>query len=252
VGYTTDFEGSFSIDPPLNEETKTFLNKFNQTRRMARNVDAKYGIEGEFYVDGTGDYGQAHEANIIDFNRPPSTQPGLWCQWTPNENGTELIWDGGEKFYSYIDWLKYLIKNIFEPRGYTLNGAVNWYGEDREDTGVINVVDNKVTSNKSLPGSGERVKIGIVGVDSGQLMIMDPCYAIGDSGFGTQEDYKKACEVSHPVGGQLKYKMGHDGLGVVFSSGFGDGTYDVYATIKDCGTWGKRVTKVEVILIDED
>lgn len=114
---------------------------------MVRNVDeSKYGIQGEFYVDGGGHAGQNHESNIIDYNRPPRTQPGLWCQWTPNEDGTAIEWDGGEKFYSYVEWIKYLIEKILSPRGYVLNGEVNWYGEDRDDEGIICIVDNVVTT----------------------------------------------------------------------------------------------------------
>lgn len=41
-------------------------------------------------------------------------------------------------------------------------------------------------------------------------------------------------------------------MGVAFSSGMGDGLYDVYATYADVGGWGERVTKVEIILIDDE
>lgn len=147
MGYTTDFSGAFQLNKPLTVKDFTFLQKLNETRRMARNVDeSKYGVEGEFYVDGGGVYGQAQEANIIDFNRPPRTQPGLWCQWTPNEDGTAIEWDGGEKFYNYVEWIKYLIEKILAPRGYVLNGEVNWYGEDSYDVGVICIKDNVVTT----------------------------------------------------------------------------------------------------------
>ena len=147
MGYHTDFTGEFKLNKPLKTEDLTFLQKLNETRRMARNVDeSKYGIQGEFYVDGGGHAGQNHESNIIDYNRPPRTQPGLWCQWTPNEDGTAIEWDGGEKFYSYVEWIKYLIEKILSPRGYVLNGEVNWYGEDRNDEGIICITDNVVTT----------------------------------------------------------------------------------------------------------
>lgn len=146
MGYTTEFEGSFEFDRPLDDETYEFLTKLAHTRRMARKVDEDiYGPEGEFYVDGGGDFGDNHEDNIIDYNRPPGDQPSLWLQWVPTEDRRHLEWDGGEKFYYYITWLEYLIKKVFEPRGYKLNGEVEWYGEDRDDVGTIKVEDNKVT-----------------------------------------------------------------------------------------------------------
>ena len=146
MGYTTDFEGSFNITPVLSQKDNEFLTKFSETRRMARNVGPEYGIEGEFYVDGTGWAGQDSDKNVINYNRPPSTQPGLWCQWIPTDDGSELVWNGGEKFYNYVEWLQYLIDKILAPRGYTLNGECQWFGEERDDVGVIIVKNNKVTT----------------------------------------------------------------------------------------------------------
>jgi hypothetical protein len=146
MGYTTDFEGGFNITPNLSQKDNEFLTKFHNTRRMARSVGPEYGKEGEFYVDGTGWAGQDHDKNVINYNRPPGTQPGLWCQWIPTDDGCELVWDGGEKFYNYVEWLDYLIDKILAPRGYTLNGECQWFGEERDDVGVIIVKNNKVTT----------------------------------------------------------------------------------------------------------
>lgn len=46
MGYTTTFEGSVSVVPPLNDQEIEFLNKFAETRRMRRN-------SGPYFVDGT-------------------------------------------------------------------------------------------------------------------------------------------------------------------------------------------------------
>jgi hypothetical protein len=147
MGYTTEFTGSFTITPTLTETDRVFLEKFNETRRMARNIKG-YGVEGEFYVEGKGSFGQYDDDTVIDHNRPPKTQPGLWCQWVPNEDGNELVWDKGEKFYNYVEWLEYLIKSILIPRGYTVNGEVEWQGEERDDRGMIVVKDNVVKTKK--------------------------------------------------------------------------------------------------------
>jgi len=142
MGYTTDFWGEFVLDKPLTDKDYRFLIKLSQTRRMARNIEG-YGVEGEFYVDGEGDYGQANEDNIVNYNKPPSTQPSLWLHWTPGEDGKSIVWDGGKKFYEYLEWLKYLVKSILEPRGYVLNGKVHYQGEDPDDFGYI-VTENNV------------------------------------------------------------------------------------------------------------
>jgi hypothetical protein len=83
MGYTTDFSGSFELNKQLGPKMKEFLTKLNETRRMKRKVSDKFGVDGEFFVGGTGSFGQDSTGDVVDYNDPPSTQPGLWCQWTP-------------------------------------------------------------------------------------------------------------------------------------------------------------------------
>ena len=68
MGYTTDFMGQVSIDPPLNKKEVKFLQKFNKTRRMLRK-------KGPYYVNNKGFAGQDNEPDIIDYNSPPEGQP---------------------------------------------------------------------------------------------------------------------------------------------------------------------------------
>jgi hypothetical protein len=164
-------------------------------------------------------------------------------------------------------------------------------------------------------------QIGVVGVDSGQILLTDPCYLdtwktgnIDDAvahpvyrdkfgklwqysrtghvnvpGFsvqrfpGSYEDpigpgkacpnqliasgwwkladdinerpkgctgaysYAGACDATlgEGCGGQLNFEHGHEGAGVAVSSGYGDGTYPVYAHYNKDG----RVRKVEIVFI---
>lgn len=146
MGYTTDFSGTLKLNRQLTLDEKTFLDKLASTRRMARNVDPKYGVEGEFYVEGD----DWNDPTVPDGNRHPSTQPGLWCQWVPTKDGMGIEWDGNEKFYNYVEWLEYIINSVFphilkegdEPL--VLNGEVKWQGEDSDDIGIIKVTDNQV------------------------------------------------------------------------------------------------------------
>jgi len=144
MGYTTDFSGRFELNKQLSPKMAQYLKLFNETRRMQRTTDEVFGVQGEFFVFGGGDFGQNHEPNIIDFNTPPSTQPGLWCQWTPSDDNMGIEWDGGEKFYYYSDWLVYLIHKVLAPNGYVLNGVVTWQGEEIGDVGEIIVENNRV------------------------------------------------------------------------------------------------------------
>jgi hypothetical protein len=147
MGYTTDFEGSMTITPALEPQQVAFINALMETRRMARNVDESiYGDQGEFYI-GKGNGGQDNELNIADYNHAPRTQPGLWCNWVISEDGTELAWDGGEKFYDYTEWIEYMITKIFMPLDRKLEGEIMYSGEDCSDAGKIVARDNKICIN---------------------------------------------------------------------------------------------------------
>lgn len=159
MGYRTDFLGTLQFNKEVTEELKNFINGFSRTRKMRRSNDkikeifpdwedkcykGSLGIDGEYFIGGSGYAGQEHDSSILNYNYPPSTQPGLWCQWIINDDN-ELEWDGGEKFYNYTEWLEYLIENFFKPGGYILNGTIHFQGEDDDDFGEIIAVNNNVS-----------------------------------------------------------------------------------------------------------
>lgn len=135
MGYTTTFDGSFTVTPPLAAADVEFLVRFAGSRRMKRNIEG-HGIDGEWYAPDDGDYGQSGKT-VVDSNTPPSTQPGLWCHWVPSGDGSRLEWDEGENFYAYAEWLQYLITEYFTPRGHKVTGTVKYEGEDPDDFGRI-------------------------------------------------------------------------------------------------------------------
>lgn len=99
----------------------------------------------------------------------------------------------------------------------------------------------------------DKVLIGHIGVDAGLCWIGDPCYILHKATppieIGT--DWSDFCDKIENMkfGKSFNYDMGHEGLGVVVSTGYGDGEYPVYATIQDGQV--KSVT-VEFISDDED
>lgn len=162
MGYTTDFWGKYELDRPLDDKTWTFLRKLSETRRMKRHVDPKYGVEGEFYVDGKGLLGQDSDDTVVNYNYPPKTQPSLWCNWTPTEDKKHIAWNQAEKFYKYDRWLIYIIEKILKPRGYILNGAIKWQGEDLAGQGYLVVIDNTVLKSPVETWEALRKKHGDV------------------------------------------------------------------------------------------
>lgn len=96
--------------------------------------------------------------------------------------------------------------------------------------------------------------IGSFAVDSGQAMVGDPCYLDEwQATYDNFQDYPKhegkygylgACEAT------LKNGYGTLGSGnsVVFSTGYGDGLYPVYAEFNDDG----RIAKIVIDFIDDE
>ncbi|MBF2062855.1 MAG: hypothetical protein IGS39_00235 [Calothrix sp. C42_A2020_038] len=153
MGYTTVFTGNFQFDHPLFDFQALYLIEFARTRRVKRDkaklttvpdpgrdaVGLTLGEEGCYFIN------ESHYlagASVIDENRPPKGQPGLYCQWQPTFDGCGIEWNGQEKFYRYVEWLQYLIVNFFTPWGYQLSGTVKWVGEIESDSGQIIVENN--------------------------------------------------------------------------------------------------------------
>ena len=133
MGYNTEFFGRFNTSKELTKEQIEYLIMFSESRRLKRdptkiskqkNVNKRclellkilnlpIGKEGEFYC-GKEDYNELNES-IINYNHNPTTQPGLSCDWIPNEDGSSIIQSGMEKFYEYVEWIEYMIESFFKP-----------------------------------------------------------------------------------------------------------------------------------------
>lgn len=80
--------------------------------------------------------------------------------------------------------------------------------------------------------------VGHFGVDAGICWIGDPCYIIhtDDQPKAIGKNWREFCDIlgeSYPIKKSFRYDMGHEGLGVCVSTGWGDGTYPVYALINE-------------------
>lgn len=91
------------------------------------------------------------------------------------------------------------------------------------------------------------IRIGHCPVDSGQLLVIDPCYLSnwkdGECDFDSKKiknDYDECAKITCSSKGAGK----HSKLGVVFSSGYGDGCYPVFAHYNNEG----RIIKIEIIM----
>ena len=109
--------------------------------------------------------------------------------------------------------------------------------------------------------------IGSIGVDSGQMMLSDPCYVkdfedsddvVGlmdaiKNGSDDSYSYTGACSQSNTSqqAGVLVNDIGAE-LGVVCSSVFGDGVYPVYVKRHAFGNNDTRVVEMKIEFVNEE
>lgn len=111
MGYTTQFSGTFKIEPPLSPAQVTEVNEFCEER---------------------------HE-------RPTSNYPSIWCDYEVSPDGTQIGWNGSEKSYEMAEWLLYLIERFFRPWKRKLDGKMRARGEDFDDVWTLFCEANVVT-----------------------------------------------------------------------------------------------------------
>ncbi len=115
--------------------------------------------------------------------------------------------------------------------------------------------------------SQERVTLGVVGVDTASLVICDPAHITDvDPYYIESEELGERCQDARdkwlkdmlqkpgtggPMAVAIPFKKGHEGAAVMFSSGVGDGSYEVVATYADVPGFGRRICKVEVLLVPD-
>ena len=124
---------------------------------------------GPYVADPGDDFGQygfgrgrQPQDEVLDFNEPPEGQPGLWCQWIPTDDGSAIVWNGGEKFYHAPEWMAYLIDHFLREGAqasqspavderlkrftfnHVLEGQIFAQGEDPDDRWVLVVRASQV------------------------------------------------------------------------------------------------------------
>lgn len=97
---------------------------------------------------------------------------------------------------------------------------------------------------------------GQIKVESGLIMLIDPCYIRGGSQNGTSPEQVslRMMEARNKGSLQLNYDMGHSGLGVLIQ--VENGLYDVYfqkteVIDEDGHSWGERVLGVALVKQEE-
>lgn len=174
MGYTTSFDGEFHLDPPdrVTQDdldaaivsgikpprpnqwvtgTRQLTNKERSTLVRLRGYASADQVVGAPCPLGHQHHkSEACMLGVEVFVPDLDYMPDSWCQWEIHDG--RLVWDEGDKFYHYIEWLCWLIRNVFDPRGVGLDGEVTWYGEDFDDRGKIRVFGARPERNQVQVG----------------------------------------------------------------------------------------------------
>lgn len=100
----------------------------------------KFEFEGDLCAEGVLSLMDLHSN---DSNEQPEESPGGYCQWQLTKDRKGIEWDGGEKFYDYVEWLQYIIDHILQPNNVRLRGTVYYSGEEITDNGVLTITETK-------------------------------------------------------------------------------------------------------------
>ncbi len=96
--------------------------------------------------------------------------------------------------------------------------------------------------------------IGHIGVDAGLCWVGDPCYILHtedeDNAKELGTTWGEFCDklTEDGVYTKFNYPLGHEGLGIAISTGYGDGFYPVYIKKNPNG----RVAEIRIVFIDDD
>ena len=155
--------GGLSLNKTLDSDTYEFLQRLSTTSRMAVTVDAKYGVDGEFYT--------GFALHYTPENRAPSTQPDMHCHWKPSADGKYIRWNGNEEFEHPVEWIEYIISKVLAPRGYILNGYINYKYDNSVKASCLTIVDNTVNAKRLI--TDYRINVLLGAVASAQPLIID-------------------------------------------------------------------------------
>lgn len=96
-------------------------------------------FEGRFSLDRLPPAEAIVQLRALEDAEDLEDSPGGYCQWRLTKDCRHIEWDGGEKFAAYVEWLQWIIDRILTPAGVSLSGTAEYAGEDIRDRGTISV-----------------------------------------------------------------------------------------------------------------
>ena len=149
MGYTTIWHGKLAVKPPLPRAVTRYLTHFFERRHVL--MSPNHHEQGAFEVDHLPPHEVSEEPlDVVDWNRPPPSQPFMWCDWEIDPLGGSLTVKRPRNYRS-IEWLEYIIWKFISPYHCVVSGTMTWRGEEVGDEGCLHVEGNTITRWFSEP-----------------------------------------------------------------------------------------------------
>lgn len=126
MGYETCMNGSLKVTPPMTADD------FGAFQKLAAYYTPK---DADSAVQSLRDQMSGTNAEIDLLLGGDDTDASV-----PHE----LNIAGRDYNWHFQEGLDFVIENFFAPRGYVVNGELDWDGDDPGDSGTVYVKDNKV------------------------------------------------------------------------------------------------------------
>lgn len=101
-----------------------------------------------------------------------------------------------------------------------MTSEITMIEDHKTKTNLANEIEQRIEDENKAIESSQWEKIGETGVDSGQLVIIDPCHIMGEKEYDTMIANRFQGNRCDPT----QYKDG-----VILNTANGDGTYEVFA-----------------------
>ncbi len=113
-----------------------------------KDCQRRYGKQGQYYLgpDETSELPPDNEYHYgnHDFDGQPAFGRQGWDYYPKDHT---IRWDGNEKFYCYPEWITLLVREVLAPRGYIVNGSVEY--ENRANQYDSNHFDEKTRNERN-------------------------------------------------------------------------------------------------------
>jgi hypothetical protein len=109
-------------------------------------------------VDEINAFADKRHCDPVNTNVTLDYAPSLWNHWRCVFYQGEWILELEEgKAYNYLEWFPVMVERFLDPHGLKVSGCIEWFGDESDDRGCIQVEDNAMSIYDAVITFKERV-----------------------------------------------------------------------------------------------